>query len=90
MTALSERPLRKPKEYQRYFEVYEKALQPKMEFCRHKIIEQQVYWVGTPTSAARSVGAGRLLQIYGPLAQLVARFHGMEEVSGSIPLGSTI
>ena len=69
MTALSERPLRKPKEYQRYFEVYEKALQPKMEFCRHKIIEQQVYWVGTPTSAARSVGAGRLLQIYGPLAQ---------------------
>ncbi len=25
----------------------------------------------------------------GPLAQLVERFHGMEEVSGSIPLGST-
>ena len=25
----------------------------------------------------------------GPLAQLVERFHGMEEVNGSIPLGST-
>ena len=26
----------------------------------------------------------------GPLAHLVERFHGMEEVRGSIPLGSTI
>ncbi len=25
----------------------------------------------------------------GPLAHLVERFHGMEEVRGSIPLGST-
>lgn len=26
----------------------------------------------------------------GALAQLVERFHGMEEVMGSIPLGSTV
>gem|GEM_PF-2817772 len=26
----------------------------------------------------------------GPLAHLVERFHGMEEVAGSIPAGSTI
>jgi hypothetical protein len=28
--------------------------------------------------------------IIGPLAQLGERLHGMQEVSGSIPLGSTI
>ena len=34
---------------------------------------------------------GQALQSsYGPLAQLVERFHGMEEVNGSIPLGSTM
>ena len=27
---------------------------------------------------------------HGPLAHLVERFHGMEEVTGSIPVGSTI
>ncbi len=28
--------------------------------------------------------------IYGPLAQLVARLHGMEEVTGSSPVGSIL
>ena len=32
---------------------------------------------------------GQNNRVYGLLAQLVERFHGMEEVSGSIPLGST-
>ncbi len=32
---------------------------------------------------------GKTSRFYGLLAQLVERFHGMEEVSGSIPLGST-
>ena len=30
------------------------------------------------------------MKALGPLAHLVERFHGMEEASGSIPLGSTI
>ena len=33
---------------------------------------------------------GRLVHAQGALAQLVARFHGMEEVRGSSPLSSTI
>ena len=33
---------------------------------------------------------GRLVHSQGALAQLVARFHGMEEVRGSSPLSSTI
>jgi hypothetical protein len=32
----------------------------------------------------------RQQDIKGPLAQLGERLHGMQEVSGSIPLGSTI
>jgi hypothetical protein len=33
---------------------------------------------------------GRLVHAQGALAQLVARFHGMEEVRGSSPLSSTL
>jgi hypothetical protein len=33
--------------------------------------------------------AGRSVHAQGALAQLVARFHGMEEVRGSSPLSST-
>jgi hypothetical protein len=36
------------------------------------------------------VVAGRPVHARGALAQLVARFHGMEEVRGSSPLSSTI
>jgi hypothetical protein len=49
-----------------------------------------------PTSSAVApecrigqVVAGRSVHAQGALAQLVARFHGMEEVRGSSPLSST-
>jgi hypothetical protein len=38
----------------------------------------------------RFVGASAILPNRGPVAQLGARFHGMEEVVGSIPTRSTI
>ena len=39
---------------------------------------------------SRSPGSGILSFKCGPVAQLGARFHGMEEVVGSIPTRSTI
>jgi hypothetical protein len=49
----------------------------------------------TGRAAASNVGSVSLVDgspahNYGALAQLVARFHGMEEVRGSNPLSSTI
>ena len=42
-----------------------------------------------PAATQRRRGAHRYVLLhYGPLAQLVERFHGMEEVNGSIPLRS--
>ena len=35
------------------------------------------------------VAAGTVRNPFGAIAQLVERFHGMEEVRGSIPLSST-
>ena len=35
------------------------------------------------------VAAGTVRNSFGAIAQLVERFHGMEEVRGSIPLSST-
>jgi putative endonuclease len=35
------------------------------------------------------IASGKITLNFGPLAHLVERFHGMEEVKGSIPLGST-
>lgn len=37
-----------------------------------------------------SVGSARQFFRYGAIAQLGERLHGMQEVSGSIPLSSTI
>ena len=47
---------------------------------------------GLNASTVRSVRlwTGRLVHAQGALAQLVARFHGMEEVRGSSPLSSTL
>src|ERR1700682_3569089 len=41
------------------------------------------------TNGAGSVRIERVLPKSGPVAQLGARFHGMEEVIGSIPIRST-
>ena len=43
----------------------------------------------SPNPDASQQKAGSLRSRFGALAQLVERFHGMEEVRGSIPLGST-
>ena len=43
----------------------------------------------TLTNAAGSSKIERVLPKSGPVAQLGARFHGMEEVIGSIPIRST-
>jgi hypothetical protein len=43
----------------------------------------------TLTNIAVSAKIGRVLPKSGPVAQLGARFHGMEEVIGSIPIRST-
>lgn len=42
------------------------------------------------TTAGQTALPGRLRMENGALAQLGERLHGMQEVSGSIPLGSTI
>src|SRR3546814_51766 len=44
---------------------------------------------GVPVAAAMN-WRGRHAKWHGALAQLGERLHGMQEVSGSIPLGSTI
>src|SRR3546814_18595226 len=44
---------------------------------------------GVPVAGAR-YWRGRHAKWHGALAQLGERLHGMQEVSGSIPLGSTI
>jgi hypothetical protein len=41
------------------------------------------------TNALQSARIERVLPKSGPVAQLGARFHGMEEVIGSIPIRST-
>ena len=41
------------------------------------------------TKALQSARIERVLPESGPVAQLGARFHGMEEVIGSIPIRST-
>jgi hypothetical protein len=50
--------------------------------------------VGVAQLERRSAFAGKLVDrvgfLSGPVAQLGARFHGMEEVVGSIPTRSTI
>ncbi len=43
----------------------------------------------TLTNPAKSAKIGEVLPESGPVAQLGARFHGMEEVIGSIPIRST-
>ncbi len=43
----------------------------------------------TLTNAPGSARIDRVLPKSGPVAQLGARFHGMEEVIGSIPIRST-
>ena len=43
----------------------------------------------TLTNVAGSSRIERVLPKSGPVAQLGARFHGMEEVTGSIPVRST-
>jgi hypothetical protein len=43
----------------------------------------------TLTKALRSARIEEVLPKSGPVAQLGARFHGMEEVIGSIPIRST-
>jgi hypothetical protein len=43
----------------------------------------------TLTNRLRSSRIERVLPKSGPVAQLGARFHGMEEVIGSIPIRST-
>ena len=43
----------------------------------------------TLTNARQSARIDRVLPKSGPVAQLGARFHGMEEVIGSIPIRST-
>jgi hypothetical protein len=43
----------------------------------------------TLTNGVRSSRIERVLPKSGPVAQLGARFHGMEEVIGSIPIRST-
>lgn len=42
------------------------------------------------TYPGRFIFSGILLCVRGAIAQLVERLHGMQEVSGSIPLSSTI
>ena len=41
------------------------------------------------TQTPRQLKIGEVLPESGPVAQLGARFHGMEEVIGSIPIRST-
>jgi hypothetical protein len=43
----------------------------------------------TLTNLAGSARIDKVLPKSGPVAQLGARFHGMEEVIGSIPIRST-
>lgn len=45
---------------------------------------------GVPVATASKIGQGDTMKWHGALAQLGERLHGMQEVSGSIPLGSTI
>ncbi len=46
-------------------------------------------FVQSLTQRAATLRIGRVLSECGPVAQLGARFHGMEEVTGSIPVRST-
>src|SRR6185312_17072611 len=63
---------------------------------RHKIGERGWRWHGPPRRGPRATGRdvenrGLMLNLQrrGAVAQLEARFHGMEEVRGSNPLSST-
>src|ERR1700693_2596551 len=56
-------------------------------FFRHREIPDK--FPRTLTDALWSARIDRVLPESGPVAQLGARFHGMEEVIGSIPIRST-
>ena len=54
---------------------------------RHQDRADKFPW--TLTNDVQSARMERVLPESGPVAQLGARFHGMEEVIGSIPIRST-
>src|ERR1700734_4018465 len=56
-------------------------------FFRHRELPDK--FPSTLTDALWSARIDRVLPESGPVAQLGARFHGMEEVIGSIPIRST-
>lgn len=62
------------------------VLAPSISFRHRKIAER---FPATLTNVAHYSRIDRVLPESGPVAQLGARFHGMEEVVGSIPTGST-
>jgi hypothetical protein len=47
------------------------------------------YWTRVGFDERRCLNENRKVGCSGPVAQLGARFHGMEEVIGSIPIRST-
>ena len=56
-------------------------------FLRHQYIGDK--FPDRLTNGSLSARIDRVLPESGPVAQLGARFHGMEEVIGSIPIRST-
>ena len=57
-----------------------RAIDAAATFCVHTV----AYWI-----LSVRVDTLASIQLCGPVAQLGARFHGMEEVIGSIPIRST-
>ena len=51
------------------------------------VVTRRIEW--SLTQRAATLRIGNVLPESGPVAQLGARFHGMEEVTGSIPVRST-